>query len=440
MTEEIELKLELTREAADQIEASGLFGGEPEIERQRSTYFDTPNGKLRKAGFALRIRETDGNRVQTIKADGGSAAGLFARSEWEQPVGDDVPILDDSAPIRAVLGDATDGVAAVFQVRNERRTWLLSECETSIELVLDRGEAVVGERRAPICEIELELKSGNPAALFALARTIDATAPVRLGILAKSERGYRLTGPLETVAKAEPIKLSPEVSTGQAFRQIVQSCVRHFRLNEALLLVDRNAAALHQSRVAIRRLRSAFSIFKPLIGDGNADLRDGLRWLASELGEARNLDVLLERVGPGPLSDRIAVAREAAYDDICVVLSSSRVRLLMLDLAEWTASDTWLNPSGDAFGDQPAREFAVQALNRFRRKVIKEGAIWPRQAMRYGTSCAKMPRSCAMRQSSLLRYLDGSVRSSAISGSSRRCRRSRTSSAHLTTSQQRQRC
>ena len=374
MEKEIELKLEMTGESADQIEASGLLVGEPKITQQKSIYFDTPDGKLRKAGLSLRIRQSDGKRIQTVKANRGSAAGLFARSEWEQSVNDDVPILDDSAPIRALLGEATDDITSIFEVRIDRYTWLMNEGGTLIELVMDRGEAVVCERRSSICEIELELKSGALAALFSLARKIDTAAPARLGVLTKAERGHRLTRPLETVAKAEPVELADHISTEEAFRTVVNSCIRHFRLNEAIFLEDRNAAALHQSRVAIRRLRSAFSVFKPMIGNAGAEFGEGFRWLASELGDARNLDVLLERARPGQLRDRIVVAREIAYDRVCEVLSSPRVRLLMLDLAEWVAGDTWTGSvAGDAGGDRSAHKFAIKALNRFHRKVKKEG-------------------------------------------------------------------
>src|SRR3546814_11720663 len=101
----------------------------------------------------------------------------------------------------------------------------------------------------------------------------------------------------------------------------------------------RDAGALHQGRVALRRLRSAFSIFKPVIGgDAHTPLRDELRWLASELANARNLDVLLERAKPGALRDRIAASREAAYDAVGEVRASARVRALMRDLAAWGAS------------------------------------------------------------------------------------------------------
>src|SRR3546814_3833396 len=85
--------------------------------------------------------------------------------------------------------------------------WSSDVCSSDL-LVFDRGEAVAGDRKSPICEIELELKDGDPAALFALARRIDTVAPVRLGVQTKAERGYRLTGPVTTMFKAEPVALA----------------------------------------------------------------------------------------------------------------------------------------------------------------------------------------------------------------------------------------
>ncbi|MDO8289482.1 MAG: CHAD domain-containing protein [Parvibaculum sp.] len=375
MADEIELKLELTPDAANAFEASSLMLGEPQRAEHISVYFDTPDHALNARGLALRIRRSGRKRLQTVKVSSACAAGLFTRSEWERALRSDKPILDDTTPIRALLGDAVDTIAPVFEVRITRHKWLVSEGGAMIELVLDRGEALVGDRKSPICEIELELKEGDPVALFGLARRIGMVVPVRLGVQTKSERGYRLAGPVATMFKAEPVALSGDMTADQAFRHIVYNCVRQFRLNEALLLADRNAAALHQARVALRRLRSAFSIFKPLVGgDTKTRLSGELRWLSSQLGDARNLDVLLELATTSALHDRIVTAHEAAYVRVGDVLASSRVRSLLLDLAEWTAGDDWLNaPDTGVDHDQSAREFAIAALSRFRRKVKKHG-------------------------------------------------------------------
>lgn len=374
MAEEIELKLALSPAAADRLEASGLLPGDPPAVQQISTYFDTSDHAVAKAGFSLRIRRTGAQRVQTIKADGTNAAGLFIRSEWERPVENDVPVLDFGTSLPMVLGKAADAVAPAFEVRIARRTWIISDEAASIELVLDRGEVMAAKRRSAFCELELELKSGDRAALFTLARKIDGVAPVRLGVLTKSERGYRLIGSGATSVKAAPVVLTADMPAAQAFRRILAACLRQFRLNETLFLEAGDPAALHQARVALRRLRSALAIFKPIIGKDGAAVGEELRWFASLFGEARDLDVLGDHVASGALRDCIAAAREAAYDRARTALESARARGLMLDLAAWAATDDSADGSDRAWGgDQSARAFAEQALGRFRRRIKREG-------------------------------------------------------------------
>jgi CHAD domain-containing protein len=84
--------------------------------------------------------------------------------------------------------------------------------------------------------------------------------------------------------------------------------------------------------------------------------------------------VLIERVGDGPLQARLQAARTDAYDSADVALQSDRARTLMLDVVEWVAIGTWLSASENAdVRETPARDFASDALARFRRKVKKGG-------------------------------------------------------------------
>lgn len=368
---EVELKLDVTSDAAALIEAAGLLAGDPERRRLDATYFDTPDLALKAAGFSLRIRDSGTSRIQTVKADGPASAGLFMRAEWEMEIDGDRPVLDHTTPILAKLGARCQEIAPLFTVTVERCIWNVEEDDTQIELVLDRGEIRSGDREEAICEIELELKGGKPPALFSLARKLDAVAPVRIGVLSKAARGYRLAKKPRLAFKAEPITLSPEMGAASAFQHIAQACLRQFRLNEAVLLLsDRSPEALHQARVALRRLRSAFSVFAPLFeGDEQAAwLRNELREIAAILGEARNLDVLIARANAGPLQDRLQSARDEAYANVETALASPKARSLMLELMGWLTTGAWLDGA-----DGPAREFAQSALDRFRRKVKKGG-------------------------------------------------------------------
>lgn len=374
MNDEIELKLEMSPADADRLIGSELFANDAKVAKLVSTYFDTSEHAVAKAGYSLRIRRSGKTRIQTIKADGPAAAGLFVRTEWERAVDGDVPVLDHTTPLPTVLGGEAAAVAPLFEVKVERRKWTVVEEGTKIEVVLDRGEAVSGDRSEPICEIELELILGDPSALFGFARKINSVVPVRLGVLTKSERGYRLDAPEPVSIKAAPSALEADASAADAFKRIIQSCIRQFRMNEALLLAKRDPHALHQARVAIRRMRSAFSIFRPMIGDDGQGLRDELQWLASMLGDARDVDVLLDRASTGPLSDRIASARDKAYDDLFETLDGHRARAIMLDVAHWVSLGRWTDSEGgDVDGGQMVKILAAHVLSRFRRRIKRRG-------------------------------------------------------------------
>lgn len=367
---EVELKLELTPEGADALEASGVFEGDVQTVRQHAIYFDTPNHDLAQAGLSLRIRRNGERRVQTVKA-AAAAAGMFIRPEWEREVADDQPIIDHTTPIPALLGEKIAAIAPLFVVENERRIWNID----GIEVALDRGRIIAGDREATLHEVELERKSGDPAALFALAKQIDAAAPVHLGVLSKAERGYRLLGSAVSRAKAEPVDLNRAMTAAAAFQAIGYACLRHFRLNVPLVLENRNAKALHQARVALRRLRSALAIHKDMLIDGRAaSFNDDLRWLAGELGKARDIDVLVERVGESTIQSHLQVARNDAYDNAAAALQSDRARLLLLGVVEWISLGPWLSLEQNVeMREMPARDFAEGALGRFRRKVKKGG-------------------------------------------------------------------
>lgn len=344
MGREVELKLEIAPGDARRLRRQPVLAAvEAHRQEQQSVYFDTRGMKLRRNGLVLRVRQVGREFVQTVKGE-----GLFDRSEWEAPVAGlrPEPRAAAGTPLAGLLG--ADGFAKLKPVvRSEvRRTrWELERGDTRVELVLDQGSVCAGDCKQPISEIELELVDGDPAIIFAIARELGARIPLRLEVLSKAERGFALAdGRLGKVTKAPPLELAPGMTAGEGFAAIALSCLTHFRLNEPLVVERRDAAALHQSRVAMRRLRSAFSLFAPIIRDdpGFAPLRDELRWFTSELGEARNLDVFLKRPELQPAERvKLEAAREAQYEAIVAVLASSRFRTLMLDLAAWILTGDW---------------------------------------------------------------------------------------------------
>lgn len=376
VTQEVELKLELPREAVDRFLQSAILPAQSDQADLRSIYFDTPGRQLHAEGLSLRIRRSGKQRIQTVKAEeGDGGGGLFARAEWEMRVPGDVPVIDTRTPVAALLGDEVAAIEPAFAVEVERRSWLLGEGADRIEMVLDQGLVRAGERQAPICEIELERKAGEAAALFRFAREIEAQVPVRLGVVAKSERGYQLLEAARPAFKAEPVRLMPGMRTDAAFQTIARACLRHYRLNEALLLDHYDPLALHQARVAVRRLRSALTIFKPILAEADrVRFRDELRWLAGMLGEARDLDVLAARTGEGDLRDGIEAVRPEVHARVIEALQAHRVRGLMLDLLEWlTLGAGQVEGEALEIRKEKAQSFAASRLAHFRRRVVKDG-------------------------------------------------------------------
>jgi inorganic triphosphatase YgiF len=197
-----------------------------------------------------------------------------------------------------------------------------------------------------------------------------------MGVISKSERGFRLLAGLSRrVQKAEKIRLRDTMSNGEAFAAIVQSCLRHFRLNEPLIARDMNALALHQARVAMRRLRSALTLFRPAVSDGElSSLRNQLRWFTDKLGEARNLDVLLaakpiDGADPEPaIRKRLRRSRKEAYLKVQAALAEPRLAELILALVAWSESGGWRE--GET-AREPVRRFAGEQLERSWKRVRK---------------------------------------------------------------------
>lgn len=170
------------------------------------------------------------------------------------------------------------------------------------------------------------------------------------------------------VAKAEPVPVRSDMSVAEAFQTIVQSCVRHFRLNEPLVVHRRDPAALHQVRVALRRLRAAYALFRPALADPQLeDLRHELRWFTGQLGEARNLDVLLQQRGlPRPLRKSLKEERNVAYDQVVEAMGSKRLRLLLIDLLAWLELGRW-RQNNKAM--RPLPDFVSRRLYKWWQKV-----------------------------------------------------------------------
>jgi inorganic triphosphatase YgiF len=364
-TMESEIKLALGSASAAQIKKIAVLrppnGAKPQEVEHLDRYFDTADFTLWQHGFALRVRSEGTRHVQTLKGGGTVVAGLHRRVELESEVASDEPDLAlFSRQLREALpalakqfGKHEVALAPVFANRTRRASWMLELADgVQVECALDIGELQRGDRALPVRELELEMKAGDPAQLYELARQVHEAVPVRIENISKAERGYALAGAVAPRAvKAAAVALKRKASMGEALAGILRNCLEQMQANEQGVLAG-EVESLHQMRVGLRRLRAAMAMVKDLV-QLPAPLAADVEWLAGELGDARNWDVFIESLLPGlPVPDehkpalaRVeAAAREEAERHRARVrgaVGSPRHTGLMLGLGAWIAGQGW---------------------------------------------------------------------------------------------------
>ncbi|MEJ1995647.1 MAG: CYTH and CHAD domain-containing protein [Limibacillus sp.] len=401
MQEEIELKLAIPAGQMSRLRRLGLMRsltvGRAAKRTMVSTYFDTPEFALKRAGMALRVRDMGDHKLQTLKAPvpGAIKSGLQHMAEYETAVEEgrpDVTKLDDPV-LRQWIEDQNlpQQIGPVFTTRIERTLVPLRLVDSDIELAIDEGSIEASGRETPLSEIELELKSGRSTRLYELAlMLVQEGLDLRLETKSKAARGYGLYERKdEPPVKAEPLDLPRGVSVKNAFMMMVRNCYEHLRANEPAVLKGEDPEGVHQMRVATRRLRALLSLFKPVLAAGSlGHLKEELRWLQQQLGPARDWDVFLtETLAPMesrlPAEDGLSVLRDKsgglrakAYERAREVVTSRRYTGLLLRLQLHLADDGWFKTVEPGEADPLAgsmKDFAAGVLSKRSKRLAKLG-------------------------------------------------------------------
>lgn len=202
---EREIKLALP---ADQVDAATHWfvtrtGAAGQPVALTNIYFDTPALTLARSKSALRLRHTPDGWLQTFKTAGSAASGMHSRHEWEMPVAGEKLEIEallkacDEPTVSAALRGAAADLIELFRTNFTRTLWQLNSNGSAIEAAIDQGDVIAevdGQtRRAPILEVELELKSGDEAALHAVASELSTSVPgLAPDDVSKAQRGYKL--------------------------------------------------------------------------------------------------------------------------------------------------------------------------------------------------------------------------------------------------------
>lgn len=185
--------------------------------------------------------------------------------------------------------------------------------------------------------------------------------------------------------KGKAPALTRAMTAATAFQTIGRACLTQMAANERPLLEGDDPEAVHQMRVAIRRLRSAMTLFKPVVADAEVDaLKDDLRSLMAALGPARDADVfLLDILGPvrGALPDHTGLEtlrilfearRDHARAAARAAVSDARFTRLRRRLGPWIEDGDWRDAPHCPARDRPITPFARDRLTRRWRPVARD--------------------------------------------------------------------
>ncbi|GAA3459311.1 CYTH and CHAD domain-containing protein [Saccharothrix longispora] len=328
----------------------------PEELRLEAVYYDTEDLRLARAGLTLRRRTGGDDAGWHLKLP----VGVDTREEVRLPPGRAAKRPPKELASLVQVHARGDELSPVARIRTTRHRWQLVDAKGELlaEVVEDlvSGQAVAdGSTADSWREIEVELGDRGDAALLDRVEARLSEAGIE-----RSTSSAKLTRLLaDRLAPA-----APAPGRGTSAADVVLAYVREQA--EALRHQDPRVRrgeddAVHQLRVATRRMRSALQAFGAVVErDRTRALTDELKWLAGVLGDARDLEVLRDRfenaveeldpelvLGPvrAQLTRHFAPLEAAAHEASVAALDSGRY-FALLDAVDALLADPPVTPLG----------------------------------------------------------------------------------------------
>lgn len=183
-------------------------------------------------------------------------------------------------------------------------------------------------------------------------------------------RARRATAPLEPRG-ALAIVLTGDLTPEEAMRRVVAACLEQIESNAPGVLASENPEFVHQMRVALRRMRSAWRFFTGTsVASAKMQFGNAARLLARVLGDQRDWDVFVDTQLPKlalPDATRSLVAD-------CKRAARERVRTLIASpaYAEFVSGvSAWLARPGRHDGKPARTEYSRERLRRLHRSAMR---------------------------------------------------------------------
>jgi CHAD domain-containing protein len=160
----------------------------------------------------------------------------------------------------------------------------------------------------------------------------------------------------------------------EAFRVVARGCLDDIAAHHDATCQG-DADALHQTRIALTRLRSLVSFFPAIAAQPRwARLRGELKWLNGYLGPARDMDVAMaasaaaKGARPTAGNETTSKAWADSHRRLERALRSQRYRRLVADLSRWIGQD---RPTRAAAGNESVADHAARKLARWHKRLLK---------------------------------------------------------------------
>ena len=203
---EIEMKYGIgDKEIAKSIwEDEYLLSMEEKDSRERlymkASYFDTDDYILSKNDIAFRVRMEGARIVASLKCNGSSVEGLHTREEINVPVKDEACFIKPDPEIFKE-SDIGRGMIALVQgkplhslleTRFLRSRMRIDTGKSICEVAIDDGEIVTDFGSLPICEMEIELFSGDQEDVLRIGKALAEKYQLTAEDRSKYARGLEL--------------------------------------------------------------------------------------------------------------------------------------------------------------------------------------------------------------------------------------------------------
>lgn len=294
----------------------------------RAMYFDTPARELAKAKIAIRLRLEGSQWVQTLKMPGNNAISKLELNH-DRPG----PILDLSlyagTPAEAVLTNLNNPLELRYETDVIRIFRKHRVAKGIIEIAYDRGVIRSGDLELPVSEVEFELKSGSPEAIFEVGLRWLEKYKLQLDLRSKSHRGDALATAAQNIKqaqtsaspeivrkseidrfwaprKARPYQINKNQNATQALIATTDECLEQICFNAGPLAEMDTLGVVsvgqpehvHQLRIGMRRLASNWKLFGKFASLPEPQLQAELKVHLGHFGATRDLDVMLETIVP----------------------------------------------------------------------------------------------------------------------------------------------